>query len=382
MPEKVVDVEKLENTVKEYIKELVEKKAQELQEDVKEALEKALEEKIKEFNPKPLQEGYGELSPRDVKEGAVLWFRAMARRDEAEMRRIKAEMEGDAQTKAITGASNLIPSPVAATIYEFAKKYGNVDRYALRIQMTSDTLKLPTDTNDIELTETAAGTAYSAKTVSVGGVTLTAGKLTAQIDIQEETIADATVDVVDWIFRVFGRAVAKSHDNLAINGNTTAFGGMFNNANVQTYGVGTATAGSFSDLTVKDLLDISALVAEGLDENAIYGFHRTVWANLLGEQDANGAFRAMAPGDKPYRMIWGYEITKWEVLPAMSASASGVKFGFFGDLSGMALGIREPLSLRSLDQIKADQGLLTILASERSSIQLLNPSQFVVVLTN
>jgi len=369
-----VSLETLQKSIAKY----QEKNSKEMEKTINALEDKIskLEEQVK--NEKIEYPEMGVASKASVDDVSIKYFQMLARKDKAGIQKLCLETAKDveAEKKALVGGSNLVPAPVRAQIYEVATKYGVLRRNASVFQMTSDTLKLPTAGNDLTLTDTSAGVAYTSKTVTVSSATLTAVKSTGYIDLEEETLADANISVLNYIYEVFGRAVGKYEDT---KGFTDGTAGILATGTAYTLG---ASDDAFEDLDFTDLSAIPVTLSEGHRDGAKFYMHATILAMLQQKQDSNNNFIFSPPGaDMPGR-IWGWPYETSEVLPDTGDSAADTEFMVFGNLKNYAMGVRTPLNLSLLDQVVATNGKVRVLAMQRLAFAMMNATDVLVVTTH
>jgi len=357
------EIKMTQEALEKAIAEFQNKKSKELLNKVKELEEKLA--KLEKANDEKIEyPDYGKMSRDEVKGLAVEYFRALGRRNYMKIR-------------ALTGGSNLVPAPVRAEIYEVATQYGVIRKYATLIDMTSDTLKLPVASNDLELVDTDAGNIYAEGNIGINSVILEAGKATTYVDIEEEVLADANVSVLNYIFDVFGRAVAKYEDRKSFNDATV---GILANGTAYVLGSGKT---SYADVDFDDLANVIAQLDEGHDADARFFMHKSLVMALMQKKDSNSNYIMTPPGAEIPGTIWNYEYVRSAVLPSTSdSSQAGKAFMVFGNLKNFALGLREPLSLRVLTEVVATNGKVRVVAKERVGMGVLAPTDLIVIKTS
>ena len=304
---------------------------------------------------------------------AVKYFRAIGRRDKGALEKL---------SKALTGGDYVVPDILQAKIYEVATQYGIARKYATIWNMTSDVLNVPTASNDLQMSFTSAGSSYTEKNFTISEATLTAKKATGYTPINEETLADANVSLVNWITNLFANMVANTEDREFFTGDGTNFTGILNHSSATTVTLGSGDT-TYASTDFSDLLDMQSQLSEGHDKNARYVLHKTVLNALRKKSDSNNRYLYQNPGQGVPGMIWDRPYVTSEVMPKTSdSSQNDTEFMVYGDLSHYALGIRQELVIRPLYEIQALNGKVVIAGFIRIAIAALMPTDLIVLKTS
>jgi HK97 family phage major capsid protein len=241
--------------------------------------------------------------------------------------------------------------------------------------MTSDELGVPSFTGSFlegdYLGVDAPGTVTG---VAFGQAQLVIKKWQLAFVVGNDLLADASVNVADWLLALGGEALANKIDKMGFIGGSNAndpFIGLLNYPSTTTVdetgtkvtsyvlGSGQTTFGSY-----KLMEDSSAMIGdmeESVLDGAAFYMHRSVWAALRVEKDGNGnyilPFAGLAqpepavenhPGGgtiKPAGQILGYPVYTNRWLPAVGASSvngftdgANTNFLVFGNMRAFAFG--------------------------------------------
>ena len=256
--------------------------------------------------------------------------------------------------------------------------------------------------------------------LTFGQAQLIAKKWQLAFVVGNDLLADASVNVADWLLSLAGEALANMIDYQGFVGGANTgdpFVGLLNMAStttidetgtsVSSYVLGT-TETTFSKFAPID--DGSAMIGdleESILDGAAFYFHRSVWAQIRKAKDGNGnyvlPFAGLAepqpamedhPGGgplKPAGSILGYPVYTNRWLPAVGASSvNGFSdtisnpFCVFGNFRGAAFGDRGEMRVNQFESgsfggkeiALADQRGLTY--KHRHAFSIVLPRAFVV----
>lgn len=271
----------------------------------------------------------------------------------------------------------LVSRDVAAAILRIAASVGTIMGQAMKWPMKTDELGIPNYTGSF-LTGAYLGVdvAGSVTGLTFGQAVLIAKKWQLAFVVGNDLLADASVNLADWLLAIGGESLANMIDQQGFVGGTTTYPGPFVGIlglSVGAQGTGSVatqyTCGSgktkFSNTnaTTPDgfdvLLDSSSMVGqleESLLDGAAFYMHRTVWAVLRVQKDSGGNFilpfaglsspaaLSIDPTGGPIRpagQILGFPVytNRWlPQLPASNAASASTAFIIFGNLKALAFG--------------------------------------------
>lgn len=256
----------------------------------------------------------------------------------------------------------LVPAEVHAGIMRIAASVGLVARDAMHFTMTTDTLDIPRYTgSDLQGEYIGEDEEGSETSVSFGDAKLSAKTWIVLFRVGNTLIADANVNVADWLLGLVAEGLASRMDKEGFIGGTftgSPFVGILGSSDVTTYSMPTgASSDAFSDFNADYASDVIGNVEESILNGCAFYFHRTVWAKIRQQKTANGMYTVgqnnsmiaanfKKEGIMPAGVLWDYPVYTTDALPANSASAASTAFGVFGNLQkGLYVGDRQNLEI-------------------------------------
>jgi HK97 family phage major capsid protein len=288
----------------------------------------------------------------DSKKDFVAQVKAIARGEKEAAMRVKAN-EALIEEQDSRGGY-LVPKEVASAIVRIAASVGFVMSHAAKWDVKTDELQIPAYTGSVLTGEylgvDAAGTVTA---LSFDQARLIVKKWQLAFVVANDLLADAPVQLADWLLALGGESLANMIDKQGLAGTGAPFVGILNDANVNVH---TMTTGkdTFAEFDLDEASDIIASLEESVLDGAVFVFEKTVWAKIRIKKDTAGNYvlpQAGAPsaallanyvgvigGAKPVGEIMGYPVFTNRHLPANSATAVSTKFGIFGNFSAQAYG--------------------------------------------
>lgn len=320
----------------------------------------------------------------------------------------------------------LVSTEVAGAILRIAASVGTIMSQAMKWPMKTDELGIPNYTGAF-LTGAYLGVdvAGTVTGLTFGQAVLIAKKWQLAFVVGNDLLADASVQLADWLLAIAGEALANIIDQQGFIGGTTAAAGPFlgilglpvgtsgtGTVATQYYAGNSATSGrtKFSnDSTTTtpngfDVLGDSSNMIGQLEESILDGaafyMHRTVWAALRVQRDTAGNFilpmaglnmlggtaaaLSMDPMGGPIRaagQILGFPVytNRWlPTLPAANVATANTAFIIFGNLKATAFGDKGEMRVAQFES-GAFGGKEIALADQRGIVYK-NRHAFVVVL--
>lgn len=120
----------------------------------------------------------------------------------------------------------------------------------------------------------------------------------------------------------------------------------------------TVLAGSVSDISADNLIDLQAKVKQAYQANACWTMHPNVWSMVKKIKDGNGRYLVQDDftGEFPYRLL-GKPVFLSDNMPTIASAAKAV---LYGDYSGLSVKISEELNVQVLLEKYATQHAIGI----------------------
>jgi HK97 family phage major capsid protein len=298
-----------------------------------------------------------ELGNLSDDEKIAVYFKALLTRQKTaeDMAVIKGLSEGTA-----ADGGNLVPTPLFTEVARLIADRSVMRRIARIVPMTSDTLKIPTQTADplaywigerVTKTTTSAEFSY---------VTLNSNKLVARILVSEELNDDAIVAMVPYVTELFAEAIAVAEDKAFFTGaDTTEPRGI--TAETLTNQAASAT------FSIDDVVRLMYLVRQSvrLSPSCAFIAHQDVIRKLQVMKDSNNQYLwrtgGLNNGQVPVLpdMLFNKPIYEQNDLPSRRL--------YWGDWSKYYIGDRKQLYIKTTDQNETawTQDAIDIKAVER-----------------
>jgi HK97 family phage major capsid protein len=266
----------------------------------------------------------------------------------------------------------LVEPEVAAAILRIAASVGTVMRQAQKWPMKTDELGIPNYTGSfltgayigVDIVGTVTGLTF-------GQAVLIARKWQLAFTVGNDLLADASVNLAEWLLAMAGEALANMIDQQGFVGgtgntaNSTTVAGPFQGILAVTgtnsyYNGNSSTSGKthFGDFDpIADAANVIALMEESILDGCAWYMHRTVWAYLaqklastsgipylyLGNLGGNDYLEKDSLGG-PIRaagrmLSFPVYTNRWlPALPAGNAASASTNFIVFGNMKAMAFG--------------------------------------------
>lgn len=281
----------------------------------------------------------------------------------------------------------LVPTELHAGIMRIAASVGIVPRDAQFFPMSTDTLDIPRYTGadllgayigeDVEGSETS---------ITFGDAKLVVSTWITIFRVGNTLLADASVNVADWLLGLAAEGLAARLDKEGFQGGTfsgSPFVGILGSADVTAYAMpNSASQTTFASFTADNASDVIANVRESVLTDCAFYFHRTVWAKIRQVKTASGMYTVgqnnsmiaanfKKYGIQPAGVLWDYPVYTTDYLPANSATAISTKFGCFGNLKlGLFIGDRGPVEIAKSDS--ATVGGKNVFNANQTAIRVLH----------
>jgi HK97 family phage major capsid protein len=251
----------------------------------------------------------------------------------------------------------LIPTEVHNEILRIAATTGIIARDARRFPISAGELEIPRYTGSVLQGEyDGEDTEANETQQDIGVARLQAKTWQTIFRVSNILLADANVNIADWLMALVGEGLAYRLDREGFMGGTYAgspFVGLLQSGDVTVQTMATGNT-DFNDFSLPEASDAIGALDTSMLSGAAFYLHRSVWAKLRA-RSTNGIFeygqsnlasQQKQNGIQPSGEILGYQVYTSDVLPAFGDSGSSKKFGVFGNLNAaLAFGDRGPMEV-------------------------------------
>jgi HK97 family phage major capsid protein len=248
--------------------------------------------------------------------------------------------------------------------------------------------------------------------LTFGQAVLIARKWQLAFTVGNDLLAEASVNLGEWLLSMAGEALANMVDQQGFIGGTVGtapgpFVGVLNTANTNTYYVGGSSTSGKTSMSQFDVVGDAAQVVATLEESVLDGaawyMHRTTWAKfrsqlastsgipLLFLMGAAGYFNNKVAGGpiKPAGEMEGYPVFTNRWLPTYNSGVSAnTAFVIFGNMKALAFGDKGDIRVGNFSSgnfggkelALSDQS--GIVYKHRHALVVVLPKAFTVVFTS
>lgn len=297
----------------------------------------------------------------------------------------------------------LVSKEVESAILRIAASVGLIMSQAQKWPMGTDEKGIPNYTGSfLEGEFLGFDAAGSVTGINFGQANLITKKWQLAFVVGNDLLADADVQLADWLLALGGEALANMVDKQGFVGTGAPFIGVLNHNDVTVYTLPTGhdTFAEFD--VVVDAADTIANLEESVLDGSAWYMNRTVWAKLRTQKDSAGNFilpqagaasaqvlanNPTGGGIRPAGEIAGFPVYTSRHLPANSATAVSTKFIIFGNMKALAFGDKGEMTVSQHESgtfggkeiALADQRALVL--KKRVALTVALPAAFVVVKT-
>lgn len=284
--------------------------------------------------------------PSDLKsltkdEKIVTFFKALvySKNDPASQQVLRALVEGtDAE------GGYLVPEELRTEVFRVLPDFTVMRNLARVLPMSSDTLKL----NSLSARPTAYWTSeYASKSTTsaeFGQVTLTPNDLVCLLPVSEQLLADANINLVQFIIQLFAEAIGVAEDKAFFTGSGSGQPRGISIESISSQAVAGAT------ISMDDVIDLIDLVPQRVAQSpkAAFVAHRYVKRILRKLKDTNGDYIWRDGGAAPNSVgetkrlpdtAYGYPFYEQNDLNQTQL--------YFGDWSMYIIGDRQTMSVQT-----------------------------------
>jgi len=255
----------------------------------------------------------------------------------------------------------LVSSEIANAILRIAASVGLILSQAAKWPMKSDSLGVPNYAGSfLEGEYLDVDAAGDVTAITFGQAKLIIKKWQLAFAVGNDLLADANVELANWLLAIGGESLANMIDKQGFAGTSAPFVGILESDEVTTQNLvgGENTFAEFR--VVEDSALMIGDIAESLLPGAAFYLNRTVWASLRTQKDGQGhylldhqgnaspsivASNPTGGGVKVAGEMGGFPVFTSPHFPTLSASAASTKFIAFGNMKAMAYGDKGEMSV-------------------------------------
>jgi HK97 family phage major capsid protein len=204
-------------------------------EELEEAAEKEIERRFKDMGlDRPVRPaGLSAALSGPAREKATRFLAAWV---EGDLPSVKALAEGTD-----SAGGYLVPDELRGEVVQRAKEASRLSKLVRRIGCRSNAVKVPTLSTDVSVYWGSEGADFTESDPAFGQKSITIHRLNAVTKISRELVADAGIDLVDYLSALFAEAVAVEEDKvIAVGDGSTQPEGLYSAAGVGEYAVDSA----------------------------------------------------------------------------------------------------------------------------------------------
>ena len=246
----------------------------------------------------------------------------------------------------------IIPKTIAKKIIEHVYEVCPILRLSDKYTIKGD-LELPYYDNVTSGTGTPLTCAYQTEfvamssstgnftTISLGG--FLAGAL---CKVSRSLINNVDFDIVGFVVKEMGNAIARFIEKELINGTASKITGLSNSTNVK-------TAAAANAVTSNELIELQAMVPDVYQANAVWIMAPATRTAIRELKDNYGRYLLQDDISSPFgKTLLGKPVYVSDNMPAMTTKNMSV---VYGDMSGLAVKFSEEVNIQVLREKYADE---------------------------
>lgn len=287
------------------------------------------------------------------------------------------EMRAGEQNFNVGNNGAIIPASIADRIIDAVRDMCPILAGA-DVYHVNGTLKIPVygkanTTHDITV---AYGADFSELTADAGAFTsveLTGYLMGALTLVGRSLLNNSDVDLVNFIVTKMAEQISAFIEKELLTGTGSAAGhctGALSTSN-------SMVAGSTTAISADVLIDLQGKVKQAYQGNACWTMHPNTFAAIKKLKDSNNRYLVQDDfsGEFPYRLL-GKPVYLSDSMPVIASAAKAV---LYGDYSGLAVNIRESMSVEVLREKYATQHAVGVVAWVEMDSKVANPQKLAVL---
>lgn len=254
------------------------------------------------------------------------------------------------QESTSTKGGYLVPNEYIKELVGTLEEQSTLRQLCRVVNVSGKTVTVPTYSNTVAATWTAEGAAYTSSDESFGTIEVPVNKLTANVIVTDELLADSVFPLEAHIRECTAEQIAKAEAAAFINGDgTTKPKGLLTET-----GIASNTSAKSGAITFDDVIELYHSIREPYRVGSTFIMSDSAAAAIRKIKDANGQY------------IWQQSVTVGapstilgrpvRTEPNMPAYAAGNKAILFGDFSRYWILQRSNVAIKRLNEIYALDG--------------------------
>lgn len=307
-----------------------------------------------------------------------------------------ALVTGDTATlKEMTTVDNASPyagytvdAELSAEIRHLITQYGVARREMEAISLTKGSYKANNLVTDVVVYWVDEGAVVKSTQAVLGQQELTLKKLGAIVLLTSELIADAEIDIFNFIAGRVAEGFAQAEDEAFFNGDGSAsfggFTGLLRNGSVNNVALPTGK-NLFTEFDADDLLDMVDATPTAAHANGKFYYHRTIKSVIRTLKGTDGHYIYQAPSVSGPATVWGFPEVLVEAMPSVSQTAVSTSFILFGDLRKACIfGYNGGIEAKHFDSGSvrnvADNADINLITTDREAIRWTERVGYIVII--
>lgn len=260
------------------------------------------------------------------------WLKAMSAQlggDPRAMNEVQVELRAMAEsTNSGADGGYVVPQEWAALVMQKKSPIAKMRAYARVIPVSSNAFNVPTDNANVSASWEAESNATSESSPTLSKPQLTPYKLKVLTKVSMELLADANINVIDYLAAQQARIMAAEEDKQFFTGNGSSKPTGLNQASVSSI----AQAGA--SLAYADLAKLLMALPEQYRINACFVMAPSIVALLIGLVDSNGRpiYTPSYEQGKP-SLLFGRPLLEVKDFPVNLGTHSNASEVWIADLS-------------------------------------------------
>ena len=257
----------------------------------------------------------------------------------------------------------LVPAVTRAEILRLLPTFGQARQLFRTIPMgKTDTMTIPSKNAGVTFASVAENASITSSKPTLSYIQLLAQKFGGIVVLANELLADANVDIQNYIISLFAEAIGTAEDQQMFAGTGSPFTGVF--ATTHTYGNEEAAA-TLSAISYTNLVD----VVYGVDQKYLSGakwlMHRMTFSEIRKLTDDEGRPLVTDPYAGSPATLFGFPVTLVENAPYTGAGQAVALLGNFnntiiGDKGTISISLSNDATVDSTSLFQYDLSAIKI----------------------